>query len=459
MFRKHPHRDLDITSGPMARGVIAYALPVFISGVLQLCFNAADSIVIGQYAGSQSLAAVSSTGTINGLLVCLFLGLSSGSSILVSRFVGAREYKNVQDTVHTSVLIALFSGILLAVVGCLLAHPMLELLDTPEDVIDLSTLYLQIIFLGMPAQMLYNFCSAILRAVGDTKRPLYFLTTAGVVNVLLNLLFVIVFRMDVAGVALATVLSQIVSSALVVRSLTLREDATRLNLRKLRIHSPIMLKILHLGLPAGVQSATFSISGMLIQSSINSFGSLAMAGIGAATSIGGFVQNALDAFGQANTVFVSQNYGARKPQRILRAVYTCTVLSSVSVIAISLLTIIFGRQLLALYTTDPETIDWGMIRIIYIGVPYFLGAVQGIFNGALRGIGYSVLSMNISLVCICVVRVVWLYTAFAAYPTMECLMSSYGISWVFTSIASIACFFMLYKKKLKNYTEEERAAR
>jgi len=459
MFRKRSHYDLNITSGPMARSVMAYAMPVFLSGVLQLLFNAADSIVVGQYAGSQALAAVSSTGTINGLLVCLFLGLSSGASILVSRFIGAREYKNVQDTVHTSVLIALLSGILLAIAGCLLAHPMLRLLDTPDDVIDLAALYLQIIFLGMPLQMIYNFCSAILRSVGDTKRPLYFLTTSGVINVILNLIFVIVFKMSVAGVALATVLAQAVSTALVVRSLTLREDATRLFFRKLRIHPRIMLKILHLGLPAGIQSATFSISGMLIQSSINSFGSLAMAGIGAATSISGFVQHSLDAFSQANTVFVSQNFGARKPQRILRAIYTCTALSMVFVITFSLLTIIFGRQLLALYVDDPATIEWGMIRIIYISVPYFLGAIQAIFNGALRGIGYSILSMSISLVCICGVRVVWLYTAFAAYPTMECLMSSYGVSWVFTSIASIVCFFSLYKRLCKNYTPEELAQR
>ena len=457
MSHRHSNRHLNITSGPMARSVMAYALPVFISGVLQLCFNAADSIVVGQYAGSQALAAVSSTGTINGLLICLFLGLSSGSSILVSRFVGAKEYQNVQDTVHTSVLISLLSGIFLSVVGCLLAHPMLKLLDTPDDVINLSTLYLQIIFLGMPLQMIYNFCSAILRAVGDTKRPLYFLTTAGVINVILNLLFVIVFKMSVAGVALATVASQAVSSALVVRSLTLREDATRLFFRKLRIHPRIMLKVLHLGLPAGVQSATFSLSGMLIQSSINSFGSLAMAGIGAATSISGFVQNALDAFSQANTVFVSQNYGARKPRRILRAVYVCCALSVVSVVIFSILSIVFGRQLLALYVDDPVAIDWGMIRIICISVPYFLGGIQAIFNGALRGIGYSILSMNISLAGICGVRIIWLYTVFTKYPTMACLMSSYGVSWVFTSIASIFCFFLLHKRMCKNYTPEELA--
>lgn len=459
MSHRHSNRHLNITSGPMAQSVMAYALPVFISGILQLCFNAADSIVVGQYAGSQALAAVSSTGAINSLLICLFLGLSSGSSILVSRFVGAKEHQNVQDTVHTSVFVALLSGMLLAVVGCLLAYPMLKLLDTPDDVIDLSALYLQIIFIGMPFQMIYNFCAAILRAVGDTKRPLYFLTTAGVVNVVLNLIFVIIFKMSVAGVALATIASQAVSAVLVVRTLTLREDATRLFFRKLRIHPRIMLKILHLGLPAGVQSATFSISGMLIQSSINSFGSVAMAGIGAATSVGGFVQHALDAFSQANTVFVSQNYGARKPRRILRAVYVCTALSIVFVVALSILTIIFGRQLLALYVDDPVAIDWGMIRIIHISVPYFLGAIQSIFNGALRGIGYSILSMNISLVCICGIRIVWLYTAFAKYPTMECLMSSFGVSWVFTSIASIFCFFLLYKRLCKNYTPEELAER
>jgi len=458
LFRNRVHqRHLDITNGPMTRNVLAYALPVFVSGVLQLLFSAADSIVVGRYSGSQALAAVSSTGTLTGLLICLFIGISSGSSILVSRYVGAREYKSVQDTVHTSVLVAFISGIILMILGSLLARPMLKMMDTPDDVIDLSALYLKIIFAGMPLQMIYNFCSAILRAVGDTKRPLYFLTTAGVVNVILNLIFVIVFDMSVAGVALATVISHVVSAALVVRSLTLREDATRLFFRKLRIKPDIMMKLLHLGLPAGIQSATFSLSGMLIQSSINSFGSVAMAGIGAATSISGFINNALDAFSQANTCFVSQNYGARKPRRILRAVYTCLGLGSIFVAAFSVITIIFGRQLLSLYVKDPDAIDWGMIRIIYLHVPYVLGCVQSIFLGALRGIGYSILAMTISLIGICGLRILWLYTAFAAYPTMACLITSYGVSWLFTAPAAGICFFLLYKRICKEHTPEEMA--
>ena len=460
MFRKRIHRrHLDITSGPMGKNVMRYALPVFFSGILQLLFNAADSIVVGRHVGSEALAAVSSTGTINGLLVCLFLGLSSGSSILVSRFVGARDYKNVHDTVHTSVLVALLSGLVLAVAGWFLSKPMLHLMGTPDDVIDLAALYLKIIFLGMPAQMIYNFCASILRAVGDTKRPLYFLTTAGVINVVLNVLFVITFNMSVAGVALSTVLSQLISAVLVVHSLSLREDATRLFYRKLRIKPRIMLKLLHLGLPAGIQSATFSLSGMLIQSSINSFGSVAMAGIGAATSIGGFINNSLDAFSQANTCFVSQNYGARKPRRILRAVYTCLGLASVFIIIFSALTILFGRPLLRLYVDDEAAVDWGMIRIIYLHVPYFIGGVQSIFLGALRGMGYSILAMCISLVGICGLRVLWLYTAFAAYPTMACLIASYGVSWCFTAPVGGICFFLLYKRLLKNYTPEELAER
>ena len=459
MFRKSAHHDLDITHGPMARNVMRYAMPVFFSGVLQLMFNAADSIVVGRYSGSQALAAVSSTGALTNLLVCLFLGLSSGSSILVSRFIGARENKNVQDTVHTSVLIALLSGILLAVVGCLLSRPMLRLMDTPDDVIDLSTLYLDIIFIGMPFQMLYNFCAAILRAVGDTKRPLYFLTASGVINVILNLIFVIVFDMSVAGVALATIISQAVSAYLVIRSLMLREDSTRLNLRRLRIKPRIMLNLLHMGLPAGIQSATFALSGMLIQSSINSFGAVAMAGIGAATSIGGFIQHSLDAFTQANTCFVSQNYGARKPRRILRAVTTCNVLGAIFVIFFCILTTIFGRPLLSLYVDEPAAIEWGMIRIVYINIPYVVGCIMSIYTGALRGIGYSILPMCITLTGICGVRILWLYTAFAAWPTMECLMASFGVSWLVTAPMAGIFFYVLYKKKLKDYTEEELAAK
>ena len=457
MFRKTENRHLDITSGPMAKNVMSYAMPVFFSGILQLLFNAADSIVVGRYSGSQALAAVSSTGAITGLLICLFLGLSSGSSILVSRYIGARDHKKVHDTVHTSVLIAVLSGLLLAVVGCLLARPMLHLMDTPDDVFELSALYLIIIFIGMPFQMIYNFCAAVLRAVGDTKRPLYFLTASGVINVILNLLFVIAFNMSVAGVALATIISQAVSAYLVVRSLMLREDSTRLSLRKLRINPRIMLSLLHMGLPAGIQSATFSLSGMLIQSSINSFGSVAMAGIGAATSIGGFIQHSLDAFSQANTCFVSQNFGARKPRRILRAVYVCSALGTVFVVFFSIMNIIFGRPLLSLYVDDPAAIDWGMIRIVYISVPYFVGCIMSILTGALRGIGYSILPMCITLVGICGVRIVWLYTAFAVWPTMECLMSSFGVSWLVTAPTAGIFFFILYKRKLKDYTAEELA--
>ena len=273
MFKTHAHRTLDMTQGPVFSQSIFFALPIMLSSILQLLFNAADTIVVGRFAGSQALAAVGSVGSLNNLIISLFIGLSVGANVLVARFTGSREHKNVSETVHTAVLLSLVGGVFLTIVGFVLARPLLHMMGSPDDVIDLAVLYVRILFLGMPVQMLYNFCAAVLRAVGDTKRPLYFLTVAGVINVILNLIFVIVFHMSVAGVALATIISQAVSALLVTHSLMLMDGPTRLNLRRLHFNRRMLRAIIRIGLPAGIQSSVFSFSNVVIQSSVNSFGS------------------------------------------------------------------------------------------------------------------------------------------------------------------------------------------
>ena len=454
-----PRRNIEMTEGSLLRNVLLFALPLMLSGILQLLFNAADTIVVGRYAGEQALAAVGSVGALNTLIISLFIGLSVGSNVVVARQIGARDFKGAQDAVHTSVLVAFISGVILAFLGFFLARPLLVMMGSPDDVLDLSVLYVRIIFLGMPVQMVYNFCAAILRSVGDTKRPLYFLTVAGVINVVLNLIFVIVLHMTVDGVALATIISQAVSAVLVVRSLMLREDAVRLNLKKLRIHPAMLVQIVKIGLPSGIQTSVFSISNVLIQSSVNSFGTIAMAGAAAAGNIGGFVYQGISAFVQAATSFVSQNMGARKPRRALHAMWASHLWSFVFTFGLGVITCVFGEFLLSMYNTDPEVIAWGLERMMYVHLPYFLCGFMEIFSGALRGIGYSMLPMIISLLGACAFRIVWIYTIFQRYRTMPCLLLSWPVSWVITTTVMAIFFFTLYKRVCKQYTPEELSVR
>ena len=370
MFRSRASHSIDMTEGPLAKNILLFSLPLMFSGILQLLFNAADTIVVGRYVGEQALAAVGSVGPLNALLISLFTGLSIGSNVVVARLIGARDHKGVSDAVHTSVTISLLSGLALAFAGFFLARPLLLLMGSPEDVIDLSVTYMRIIFLGMPVQMLYNFCAAILRATGDTKRPLYFLTVAGVINVVLNLIFVIVFHMSVAGVALATVLSQAVSAALVLRSLTKSSGSLHLNLKELRIVSGQLKQIVRIGLPCGIQSSVFALSTVLIQSALNSFGTSAMAGNAAAGNIGNFVAQSVIACMQASTSFVSQNMGARKPRRALKAAWYCQMWSFVITAPLGLIAWIFGETLLGIYNTDPTVIAYGMQRMLLLYLPY-----------------------------------------------------------------------------------------
>ncbi|MBQ7784795.1 MAG: MATE family efflux transporter [Clostridia bacterium] len=457
MFRTHAHRTMDMTEGPLFAKVFLFALPIMLSGILQLLFNAADTIVVGRFAGSQALAAVGSVGSLNNMIISLFIGLSIGANVLVARFTGSREDKNVSETVHTAVLLSLLGGLLLAVIGVFAARPLLSLMGSPEDVIDLAVLYVRIIFIGMPVQMLYNFCAAVLRAVGDTKRPLYFLTAAGVINVILNLIFVVCFHMSVAGVALATIISQAVSAWLVMHSLMHMDGPTKLTLRNLHFNRRMLREIIRIGLPAGIQSSVFSLSNVVIQSSVNSFGSIVVAGNAAAANVGTFVYQGMNTFQQAITCFASQNIGAHKPSRVITSLKACLVWALVSGILLGGLSCLFGYQLLALFSDDPAVISAGLERLYIVNGPYFICGLMDVMTGVLRGIGYSLLPMIVSILGACAFRIVWVMTIFAASPNMPTLMISYPVSWALTLAVLTVIFLQLWKKLKATYTPEELA--
>ena len=446
MFTKQTSRTMDMTQGRLLTQVLVFALPIMLSGILQLLFNAADTIVVGRFAGNEALAAVGSVGSLNNMIISLFIGLSVGANVLVARYTGSRNDRAVSDTVHTSVLLSLAGGVLLMIIGVLLARPLLTLMGSPEDVIDLAVLYVRIIFLGMPVQMLYNFCAAILRAVGDTQRPLYYLTVAGVVNVVLNLVFVIGLHLSVAGVALATIISQAISALLVTRALLNMEGPTRLFLHRLRIHPGKLREIIRIGLPAGIQSSVFSLSNVVIQSSVNSFGSVVIASNAASSNVGNFVYQAMNTFQQAITCFAGQNIGARKPRRIVSAMKVCMFWAVSFGLVLGMLSCVFGTQLLSLFSADPAVIAAGMERQVIVCAPYFLCGMMDVMTGALRGIGYSLLPMIVSILGACAFRLFWVFTIFAAYPTLPCLMLSYPVSWLLTFSVLLVIFLVLWKK-------------
>ena len=444
-FRQKGSYEINMTQGPLLSKLIQFSVPLALSGILQLLFNAADIVVVGRFAGSHALAAVGSTGALNMLIINLFMGLSIGVNVLCARFYGAGQDRDLSETVHTAILVAALSGLILIGLGVSLSRPLLRLMDTPADVIDHSVLYMRIIFAGMPVSMLYNFGSAVLRAVGDTQRPLYFLLTAGVINVLLNLFFVIVLHMGVAGVALATIISQTVSAALVLLCLTRCEGAYRLDLKKLKIHGPKLRDMARIGIPAGIQSSMFSISNVLIQSTVNSFGSIAMAGSTAAGNIEGFLFTTLDAFTQGCQSFVSQNYGAKKLDRVRKIVWICVALCTAVGAALGITAWLCGRTLLGIYSSDPQVIDYGMQRMAINSALYFTFAPMNIFSGAMRGLGNSLLPMADSVLGTCVLRVAWVYTVFALFPSWQMLFVSYPVSWALTGLLAGVSYLFVKK--------------
>lgn len=442
--------EIDMCNGPLLGKILIFYIPLMLSGVLQLLFNAADIAVVGRFAGNESLAAVGSTSSLTNLIVNLFIGLSVGANVLVARFYGAGQKDELKEMVQTAVATSVVSGIILVFVGFFAAKPALTLMGTPENVISHSVLYMRIYFAGMPFMMAYNFGAAVLRAVGDTKRPLYYLLIAGVVNVILNLIFVIVFTMGVAGVATATVISQAISAVLVIRCLIFTDSVYRLELRGIRIVPDKLAKMFQIGLPAGLQGALFSISNVLIQSSVNSFGSVAMAGNTAGSNIEGFVYTSMNAFYQSAISFCGQNYGAKKYRRVGKVLLICEIL----VIAVGLImgigAYLAAGTLLKLYSTDPEVIAYGILRMGYICVPYFLCGMMDVMVGGLRGIGYSIMPMLVSLTGACLFRVIWIYTVFHQVRTLPCLYMSYSISWALTFSVHLICFIIVYRRLLKN---------
>ena len=438
--------EIDMCSGPLIPELLQFSIPLMLSGILQLLFNAADIIVVGQFTGSTAMAAVGSTGALNNLIINIFIGLSLGSSVLMARYYGAKDERNINELVHTSILLSFVSGTVLIVLGTALAKPLLSLMGTPYDVIDQAVLYMRIIFLGMPALMTYDFGAGILRAIGDTKRPLAYLFIAGVINVFLNLFFVIVFGLGVAGVALATIISQYTSALLVLRCLMKADAAYKLNIRELRIVRMKLVQILRIGLPAGIQGAVFNISNVLIQSSINSFGSIAMAGNTAASNIEGFVYTAMNSLYQASTSFTSQNVGARNAKRIVHVLLSCMAIVTIVGLSLGLLAVLFGDFLLGIYSSDPEVIAYGLGRLGLICSTYFLCGLMDTVGGSIRGLGYSIAPTIVSLAGACGLRILWIYTIFRIDHTLFVLYLSYPISWLVTFIAHTVCFVFFFRE-------------
>lgn len=438
--------EIDMCNGPLFRKIMVFSLPLMLSGLLQLLFNAADIVVVGRFAGSQALAAVGSTSSLINLLVNVFMGLSIGANVMVARYYGAGQKRELDEMIHTAIMTSIVSGVALIFIGLIFAGPALRLMGTPEDVIEHSVLYMRIYFIGMPVMMLYNFGSAILRAVGDTKRPLYYLLFAGVINVGLNLIFVIFFQMGVAGVAAATVISQVVSAYLVVRCLVLNDGSVHLDLKRLRINKDKLIKMVRIGVPAGLQGSMFSISNVLIQSAVNSFGSIVMAGNTAGQNLEGFVYTAMNALHQSAVSFTGQNYGARKYKRIVHITIICQGCVFVIGLGLSMLLYFFSPQLLQLYSTDPEVIQYGVLRLSIICATYFLCGMMDVMVGVLRGMGYAIAPMIVSLTGVCVFRVVWIYTIFAKFRTLKVLYISYPVTWAITFVVQLIMFIVIYRR-------------
>ena len=443
--------EIDMCNGTLMDKLIVFAVPLMISGVLQLMFNAVDIIVVGQYSGSQSLAAVGSTTALIAIFTNLFIGISLGANVLAARFYAAGRDREMSETVHTSILVALLSGVAMAFVGVGMARWALEVMATPDDVIDLSTLYMRIYFLGMPFFMLYNYGAAILRAVGDTRRPLLFLIVAGVANAVLNVILVVKFHMAVEGVAIATVVSQLISCILVLRCLYRSESSYQLRFSKLRMNVSYLVQIFQVGIPAGIQSVVINFSNAMLQSSVNSFGSTAMAGYTAANNLLGFLYASVNSVTQACMSFTSQNYGVGKFKRMDRVLIDCALISGVFAGTLGTIFYVFGSEILQIYTKDPEVIKAGMEIISITTIPYFLCGIMDLFPGAMRGMGRSGVPMILSIIGTVGTRIVWIYGIFPLHRSLFVLFISYPGSWLITIAMQVICFFIVRKQERERY--------
>ncbi len=441
------NKSIDMCNGPLLKNVFIFAVPMMLSGILQLLFNAVDMIVVGQFAGNSALASVGATSSTINLLVTLFTSLSVGVSVVISQNFGAQSYDDVSKSLHTAMCLSVLGGISVAVIGFFCARPLLILIDTPVEILDKATLYMKIYFIGMPASLVYNFGASALRAVGNTKQPMYYLIIGGAINAVLNLVFVIVFGMDVDGVAIATVVAQTVSAALVVRRLILADDCLKLDLRKLRIYPDKLVFILKIGIPAGISGCIFSLSNMLIQSSLNSFDNENMiAGSTVAGNIEGFIYVAMTAFNHASITFTGQNIGAGKGKRVKNVLLTNMFWVTVVGGVLGILCLVFDRSLLSLYSTEAEVLYYGEKRLFIISLTYFLCGIMEVLVGTLRGMGISALTSFINVVGIIGIRLFWIYTIFAQHRSFEVLYCSYPVSWAIICMALFICFCIGYKK-------------
>lgn len=442
------NKDVNMLEGSVSKGIISFAIPVMLSGFLQMLFQAADLVVLGRFCGSASVGAAGSTVSITNLLINFFMGCAVGAGVAAAHAIGEKDKEELHRVVHTALPTALIIGVFLTVVGVVFTKDLLRLIGTPKELFDLAAVYMEIIFCGISFGVVQNFCGAILRALGDTRSPLVYLTFAGFLNVILNLIFVIWLHMDVAGVALATIASQFISAALMVINLMHRNDAAKLYLRKMKIYKATILKILKIGIPSGIQSSMFSISNVLIQSSINTFGPAIVSGNSASANIEGFVYIIMNSFYQAAINFVGQNFGFKNFARIKETVKKSIVLVSVAGIVSSAIVFLFAKQLLSLYITDnEEAIKAGVVRLAFVCIPYFTCGIMEVTTGAIRGMGVSTVPMVISVIGVCVFRVVWIMTVFAALGTDISVYSCYPVTWVVTVIAQLIAFSIIYKRK------------
>ena len=453
---KRKKHEIDMVNGPILKKMLVFALPLMLSSIMQMLFNATDIVILGQFVGDHSLAAVGSTSSLINLLTNLFIGLSVGANVLVGRYFGGRKMQQLNEAIHTAVTISFASGLMLAVIGFIAAEPILRLMQTPDNLVGLAALYIRVLFLGMPSMMLYNFGSAILRAKGDTKRPLFFLLAAGVTNVVLDLVFVIAFNMSVAGVAAATAIAQTLSAALVIRCLLREEEGFKLSLKKLGVNKEHFKSILRVGLPSGFQGVLFAISNVVVQASINSFGDVTMAGSAAASNIENFVYFGMNAFYQSAISFTSQNVGAFRYDRVKPIMIRSVSCAAVTGLVLGNLAYLFGHTLLGIYTGSPDVIEEGMKRLAIICTTYALCGMMDTMVGVMRGLGYSIVPMIVSLVGACGLRLLWLATIFQIeqFHTITVVYLSYPVTWFITLAAHCVCYVLIMKHIKKEIPNE-----
>ncbi len=447
--------SVDMINGPMFKSIVAFVAPLIFANILQLLYNAADIIVVSRFAGSDAMASVGSTSSINSLIVSLFIGFSAGASVIVSRRYGAHDDEGVHRAVHTAILLGIIAGIIAMIAGICLSGFVLKLMGTPEGkVLDGAVLYMRIIFIGMPANLIFNFGATVLRAIGDTKRPLYILSFSGIVNVVLNLVFVVRFHMGVAGVAWATSISNYISALAVIYALLRADGSYKLVFKKLKLYKEELGEILKIGLPAGIQGSMFGISNTLIQSGVNSFGTAAIAGNSAASNIESFVYTSMNAFGQASITGVSQNYGAKNEKGIYKSYNTCVLCVTVVGFILGALSAIFARPLLGIYIADsPEAIEFGMVRVLISGFTYFFCGIMEVQVGMLRGIGYSTMTMINSLVGVCGFRVLWITFVLPLHRSTKVLYMCWPISWILVVVMNLICYLIVRKKAIQKMYE------